>query len=220
MNTQIDTLSARVAAIGFYRCHFKRVVDLTLTIVALPAILTVSMIIVLLIKLDSHGPALIRVRRLGRSHTLFYKYKFRTMVVDAEQVLQNLLATHPEVRLEYEATYKIRNDPRITRFGRLLRKTSLDELAQVVNVIRGEMSWVGPRDILPSELAMYREHGEKLLSVRPGITGLWQVSGRSKLPYSERVRLDSHYIDHLSLFEDSKILFKTIAVVLFGSGAA
>src|SRR5262249_42283465 len=112
-----------------------------------------------------------------------------------------------------------KNDPRITRFGKVLRKTSLDELPQVINVVRGEMSWVGPRDILDSEIAMYGEWGSKFVTVRPGITGLWQVSGRSRLPYAERVRLDMHYIDTLSLGTDLSILLRTIPVVLFGDGA-
>jgi undecaprenyl-phosphate galactose phosphotransferase len=203
-----------------YACRFKRLFDLALTFAALPLIVPVSLLIILLIKLDSRGPAVIKVKRLGRNHGTFYKYKFRTMLPDAERILQELLASDPEIRKEYEATYKIRNDPRITRFGRLLRKTSLDELAQVWNVVLGEMSWVGPRDILATELAMYGEHGEKFVTVQPGITGLWQVSGRSRLPYSERVRLDVYYVDHLSLWMDLKILLKTFPVVLFGDGAA
>lgn len=205
---------------GLYASRLKRLFDLTLTLVALPLILPVSLLIVVLIKLDSRGPALIKVRRLGRKHSSFFKYKFRTMVPNAEKVLQELLASNPEIRKEYEATYKIQNDPRVTRFGRFLRKTSLDELAQVLNVIRGEMSWVGPRDILAKELEMYGEYGEKFVSVKPGITGLWQVSGRSRLPYSERVRLDVYYVDHLSLWMDLKILLKTFPVVLLGDGAA
>jgi lipopolysaccharide/colanic/teichoic acid biosynthesis glycosyltransferase len=212
--------SVPAAVPGLYIGRVKRLFDLALTVAALPLILPISLLIVLLIKLDSRGPALIKVKRLGRNHTSFFKYKFRTMLPDAERILQELLASDPEIRKEYEATYKIQNDPRITRFGRLLRKTSLDELAQVLNVIRGEMSWVGPRDILAKELAMYGEYGEKFVSVQPGITGLWQVSGRSRLPYSERVRLDVYYVDHLSLWMDLKILLKTFSVVLLGDGAA
>jgi lipopolysaccharide/colanic/teichoic acid biosynthesis glycosyltransferase len=215
-----SNIIVRMRRQGIYTLYFKRAVDLILTIVGLPLILPLALLIVILIKLDSPGPALIRLSRLGRNHSTFYKYKFRTMVMGAEQVLQNLLASDPVVRHEYETTYKIKSDPRITRFGRFLRKTSLDELAQVLNVLRGEMSWVGPRDILPKELAMYGEHGEKFVTVQPGITGLWQVSGRSTLPYAERVRLDTYYIDHLSLSLDMKILIKTIPVVLFGYGAS
>ncbi len=219
MNIETETLVQTHVDSGLYARCLKRVFDILLTLLAAPVILPVSLLIAALIKLDSRGPALIKVKRLGQNHSTFYKYKFRTMVVDAEKVLQELLASNPELRTEYEATYKIQNDPRITRFGRLLRKTSMDELAQVLNVIRGEMSWIGPRDILAKELEMYGEHGERFVLVKPGITGLWQVSGRSRLPYSERVRLDIHYIDHLSLSLDLKILFRTIPVVVLGDGA-
>jgi lipopolysaccharide/colanic/teichoic acid biosynthesis glycosyltransferase len=202
-----------------YRSEFKRTLDLLFTLLTLPLTVPCGVLIALAIKLDSPGPALVKFKRLGQNGTTFYKYKFRTMVPNAEAVLKALLEADPEVRAEYLATYKIKNDPRITRFGKWLRKTSLDELPQVLNVCRGEMSWVGPRDILDSELRMYGELGSKLLTVKPGITGLWQVSGRSKLSYSERVQLDSHYIDHVSLLMDLTIILKTIPVVLFGDGA-
>lgn len=202
-----------------YRNGLKRCADITLTILFLPVILPFAAVVGLLIKLDSRGPVLVRVKRLGKDHTSFHKYKFRTMVPDAERVLQELLKADEELRQEYLSTYKIKNDPRITRFGRWLRRTSLDELPQVVNVLRGEMSWVGPRDILDTELAMYGEFAAKFVKVKPGITGLWQVSGRSRLPYAERVRLDMFYIDNLSLLLDLSIMFRTIPVVLFGDGA-
>lgn len=202
-----------------YRSTFKRSFDLGFTVLLLPLFLPLGLLVALLIRLDSRGPVIIRVKRLGREGSTFYKYKFRSMVLNAEKVLQELLASNEVIRKEYEATYKIRNDPRVTRFGRLLRKTSLDELPQILNILRGEMSWVGPRDILPSELAVYGEFGDKFATVKPGLTGLWQVSGRSRLPYSERVRLDMHYIDHLSFLLDLKIILKTIPVVLFGDGA-
>ena len=202
-----------------YGRRLKRWFDLVFTLLVLPLALPLGLLIALLIRLDSPGPALIKVRRLGQNHGSFYKYKFRTMVMDAERVLQQLLASDENIRREYQATYKIKDDPRITRFGRWLRKTSLDELAQVINVVAGDMSWVGPRDILQSELAMYGEFGEKFVTVKPGITGLWQVSGRSRLPYNERVRLDMEYIDNVSLLLDCKILLRTIPVVLLGDGA-
>jgi undecaprenyl-phosphate galactose phosphotransferase len=198
---------------------FKPWFDLGLTIAFLPLIAPFALLVWALIKLDSRGAALVRVKRLGKNGSPFYKYKFRTMVPDADQVLQKLLESDAELRKEYFSTYKIKNDPRITRIGWYLRRTSLDELAQVLNVLRGEMSWVGPRDILDTELAMYGSHADRFITVKPGITGLWQVSGRSKLPYSERVRLDMHYIDNLSLSLDLRILFRTIPVVLFGDGA-
>jgi lipopolysaccharide/colanic/teichoic acid biosynthesis glycosyltransferase len=193
--------------------------DLVFTVLTLPIFLPIGLLIALLIKLDSQGPVLVKLKRLGKNRSSFLKYKFRTMVPDAERVLQQLLASDPEIRDEYQKTYKIKNDPRITRFGNLLRKTSLDELPQILNVLQGDMSWVGPRDILDSELEMYGKFADQFVTVKPGITGLWQVSGRSKLPYAERVRLDVHYIERISLFMDFWILLRTIPVVLFGDGA-
>jgi lipopolysaccharide/colanic/teichoic acid biosynthesis glycosyltransferase len=202
-----------------YRYLFKRAVDFALTLIFLPFMLPFAAIVTLLIKLDSPGPVLVKVKRIGKDRTTFFKYKFRTMVPDAEMVLQELLNTDSELRKEYLSTYKIKNDPRITRFGRWLRRTSLDELPQVLNIVRGEMSWVGPRDILDTELAMYGEFASRFVTVKPGITGLWQVSGRSRLAYSERVRLDMFYIENVSFSLDLKIIAKTIPVVLFGDGA-
>lgn len=199
--------------------RWKRALDLAFTLVTLPLFLPLGLLIALIIKLDSKGPVLVKLKRLGRDRSVFYKYKFRTMVPDAERVLQELLLSDEKIRAEYEGTYKIKNDPRITRFGRLLRRTSLDELPQILNVILGDMSWVGPRDILDSELKMYGEFADKFVTAKPGITGYWQVSGRSKLPYSERVRLDVYYIDNVSPFLDFRILLRTVPVVLFGDGA-
>jgi lipopolysaccharide/colanic/teichoic acid biosynthesis glycosyltransferase len=202
-----------------YGDRLKRGMDILLTVLFVPVILPFCFLVGLIIKIDSRGPILVKVKRLGKGYTSFYKYKFRTMVPDAEQVLTQLVESDPEVRREYFATYKIKNDPRITRFGRWLRKTSLDELPQFLNVLKGEMSWVGPRDILQSELAKYGECGPKFVTVKPGITGLWQVSGRSKLSYSQRVELDMFYIDNVSFFLDLTILARTVPVVLFGDGA-
>jgi exopolysaccharide production protein ExoY len=203
-----------------YRTMFKRWFDILFSLLFLPFALPFALLAAVLIRLDSRGPVLIKVKRLGKDGTTYYKYKFRTMVPNAENVLKTFLETDPEVREEYLRTYKIKNDPRITRFGKWLRFTSLDELPQVINVLKGEMSWVGPRDILDSELAKYGEFGQKFLTVQPGITGLWQVSGRSNLSYAERVRLDMRYIDTVSLLVDLQIIVRTMPVVLFGDGAS
>jgi lipopolysaccharide/colanic/teichoic acid biosynthesis glycosyltransferase len=202
-----------------YRRTFKRWMDIVFTFLCLPIMFPFCVLVAVIIKLDSRGPILVRVKRIGQNRTGFLKYKFRTMIPEAERALQDLLLENEEIRKEYLATYKIKNDPRVTRFGRLLRRTSLDELPQFLNVIKGEMSWVGPRDILDSELAMYGEFAPKFVTVKPGITGLWQVSGRSRLGYSERVQLDMFYIDNLSFPLDLGILFRTIPVVLLGDGA-
>lgn len=202
-----------------YRGTYKRWFDIFFSVLVFPFALPFGLLAAAFIRLDSRGPILVKVRRLGKNGSTFLKYKFRTMVPDAEDVLRKLLESDPELREEYHRTYKIKNDPRITRFGRWLRFTSLDELPQIINVINGEMSWVGPRDILDTELVKYGEFGPRFLTVQPGITGLWQVSGRSNLSYSERVNLDMHYIENLSFLLDLKIIGRTIPVVLFGGGA-
>ncbi|SRR6266581_3143962 len=202
-----------------YRLKFKRWFDICFSVLVLPLVLPLGLLVALLIWLDSPGAVLITVKRLGKDRTTFFKYKFRTMVPDAEGFLRELLESDPEIRREYEQTYKIKNDPRITRVGRWLRRTSLDELPQILNVLKGEMSWVGPRDILDTEIVKYGERASRLMTLQPGITGLWQVSGRSKLTYAERVQLDMRYIEDLSFWLDLKILCRTVPVVLFGDGA-
>lgn len=198
----------------------KRVLDVVLSLSALVVLAPLFALIPILIKLDSPGPAFHRAGRLGKGGSTFLKYKFRTMRPNGERLLEEMLARDAGMREEYRRTYKIRNDPRITRVGRLLRRFSLDELPQFVNVLRGEMSIVGPRDILPQELEDHYGHCKELfLSVKPGITGLWQVSGRSRLSYDERVRLDIEYVRNRSLLLDVRILFRTLPAVLAGDGA-
>lgn len=198
----------------------KRALDLLGATAGLVFLLPVLGAIGMLIAMDSRGAIIHRTWRLGKNGKMFLKYKFRTMLPNGEKLLEELLARDPAVREEYRATYKIRNDPRVTRVGRFLRRASLDELPQLVNVLKGEMSLVGPRDILPQELEdHYGQQKELFLSVKPGITGLWQVSGRSRLPYPERVRLDLQYIEQRSLWLDLRILAKTGAAVLRGDGA-
>jgi len=220
-NPTADHFSPAKAAtsVWCYRSRFKRAFDLLFSLAALPVALPFGILVAVMIRLDSAGPILVRVKRLGRDGSEFYKFKFRTMIPNAEAVLGQMLECDPDIRDEYQRTYKIKNDPRITPFGRWLRKTSLDELPQILNVLIGEMSWVGPRDILDAELAMYGESASKLLSVQPGITGLWQVSGRSKLSYEQRVLLDSYYVDNVSFLLDLQIIVRTVPVVLFGDGA-
>jgi lipopolysaccharide/colanic/teichoic acid biosynthesis glycosyltransferase len=175
--------------------------------------------IALLVKRDG-GPAFFAHRRVGRRGQTFGCLKFRTMVVDAEARLQALLASDPKAREEWEATRKLRHDPRVTWIGRFLRASSLDELPQLINVLKGEMSLVGPRPVQAAELAtFYGAATEHYQSVRPGITGLWQVSGRSDTSYAKRVALDVAYVSRPSLVEDIRILLKTPAAVLLRKGA-
>jgi lipopolysaccharide/colanic/teichoic acid biosynthesis glycosyltransferase len=167
------------------------------------------------IRLSDRGPALFRQTRVGKDGATFSMYKFRTMVVDAERRLAGLRELN-----EFDGVlFKMRQDPRITRIGARLRKWSLDELPQLFNVLLGDMSLVGPRPPLPDEAARYADHVRRRLVVKPGLTGLWQVSGRSDLSWDESVRLDLRYVENWSLALDLQILWKTIAVTLRGSGA-
>lgn len=165
------------------------------------------------------GPALYRQERIGANGRPFRCMKFRSMVTNADQVLQNLLVTDPVARAEWESKRKLSNDPRVTRIGTFLRTTSLDELPQLINVIRGEMSLVGPRPIVAAEAHHYGYNFAYYCDTKPGITGLWQVSGRSSTSYEERVKLDVWYVQNWSLWHDGAILLKTIPAVLLRKGA-
>jgi len=193
----------------------KRGFDLTLASVG--ALLTAPLwgLIAVAIKLDSPGPVLFRQTRVGRDGRTFTFYKFRSMRVGAEAELGAL-------RSQNEADgplFKIRDDPRVTRVGRIIRRTSLDEMPQVINVLRGEMSLVGPRPPIPEEVELYREWHRRRLAIQPGMTGLWQVSGRSDLSFDEMVLLDIYYDENWSLPQDLMILLRTIPQVFFGDGA-
>jgi exopolysaccharide biosynthesis polyprenyl glycosylphosphotransferase len=185
---------------------------------AIPGTILISpllIVIAILVKLDSHGPVLHRRKVMGVNGKQFDAFKFRTMYVDGDEILKQ----HPELRKEFEKNHKLKDDPRITRLGALLRKYSLDELPQLFNVLRNEMALVGPRMISPVEVRDYDRWGINLLTVKPGITGLWQVSGRSDITYEERVQLDMYYIRNWSLWLDLQLLIRTIPVVINGKGA-
>lgn len=196
----------------------KRVFD-TFTALALLVLLSPIMVLIALLIRRDGGPALFAHPRVGKRKIIFKCYKFRTMVIDAEQQLEQLLQQQPELRTQWENDRKLRHDPRVNGFGRFLRATSLDELPQLINVIRGEMSLVGPRPVVNAELPRYGDQLGYYLMVRPGMTGLWQVSGRSDLDYDIRVYLDTWYVKNWSLWHDQIILFKTIDVVLRRAGA-
>ncbi len=172
----------------------------------------------ILVRLDG-GPALYRHRRIGAGGRVFDCLKFRSMSVDADRILRKLLATDPAAAAEWAATQKLRNDPRVTRIGRFLRASSLDELPQLFNVLRGEMSLVGPRPIVLAEVARYGSAIEHYYAAKPGLTGLWQVSGRSDMSYARRVQLDVWYVRNWTLWHDIAILFKTIPAVFLQRGA-
>ncbi len=196
----------------------KRSFDLVGGLLLLLALFPVMFAIALLVKRDG-GPILFRHKRIGANGKSFCCLKFRTMCADAEERLQKLLAEDPEARAEWERDFKLKDDPRVTPLGNFMRQTSLDELPQLFNVIKGEMSLVGPRPIVTAEAARYGAAFRDYLGCRPGLTGLWQVSGRNDIDYDSRVRLDSNYARQWSLGRDVSILVRTIGVVLGRTGA-
>jgi exopolysaccharide biosynthesis polyprenyl glycosylphosphotransferase len=193
----------------------KLMLDYTVTITGLIAIFPMLLLIAIAVRLDSPGPIIHRRRVMGMNGRQFDAFKFRTMRVDGDAIL----ASRPDLQAELAQNHKLKDDPRITRIGGFLRKFSLDELPQLFNVLRSEMSLVGPRMISPVEIDKYNKWDMNLLTVRPGITGLWQVSGRSDISYEERVRLDMHYIRNWSVWLDLQLLTQTIPAVLKSRGA-
>jgi undecaprenyl-phosphate galactose phosphotransferase len=194
--------------------------DIALAVLVLPLLLPTLVVISVLIKLDSKGPVLFTQKRVGRGGVEFRLYKFRTMYVDSDRILEQYLKTNEAARGEYEKYCKLRDDPRVTRIGRLLRKCSLDELPQIFNILKGDMSFVGPRPAFKGEIEQY--YGVlaySYIQVKPGITGLWQVSGRNRLTMKERARLESFYVTNWSLWLDIMIILKTVKVVLKTEGA-
>lgn len=198
---------------------FKRIIDLVLASLLIVIFLPFSIFIAILIKLSSKGPVLYIQKRLGKNRRVFSCYKFRTMYLDAEQRLEKILESSPELKKEWQKYMKISNDPRVTPIGKFLRRTSLDELPQLLNVIKGEMSLVGPRPYLIKEVENAEKTMEIICRVKPGITGLWQISGRSDLSFAERMRLDEYYVKNWTVWIDLVILLKTIKVVLKAQGA-
>lgn len=195
---------------------FKRIFDVISASVALILLSPIFLILIIAVKLDSKGPVFFGHKRVGKNGSDIKVYKFRTMVVNAQEVFE---AFTPEQKAEFEKNFKLENDPRITKIGNFLRKSSLDELPQLVNIIMGNMSVVGPRPIVKKELVKYGKDVDKLLTVKPGLTGFWQANGRSDTSYEERVKMDMYYIDHRSFFMDIKIIFQTVKSVIKGEGA-
>ena len=199
---------------------WKKTFDILLALFLLPILLPVLIIIGIIIKIDSKGSVFFSQKRLGQHDASFQCIKFQTMYDNNEEILEKYLAENDEAAAEWKKYKKLRlYDPRVTRVGKILRKTSLDELAQIINVLKGEMSFVGPRPYLPREREDIGEHAGLILETKPGITGLWQVSGRNGLSFNERVRLDSWYVLNWSLWTDVSILIRTIKVVLKRDGS-
>jgi len=197
----------------------KRFFDIAVSVTLMPVLLPLIGIIGFIIRWETPGFAIYAHDRIGKDGKLFRCYKFRTMQKDAEEKLKIMLESNETLRTEWEDTWKIKDDPRVTKTGRFLRRSSLDELPQIFNVLKGEMSLVGPRPYLPRENEEIGENLQVIGNAKPGITGLWQVSGRSNTNYRYRVKLDAWYVMNWSLWFDIAILFKTIRVVLRAEGA-
>ncbi len=210
-NTDSEEINSKL-----YYIVLKRIFDILLSLIGLLILSPIFILLFIIIKIDSKGPVFFSHTRLGKSGNNIKVYKFRTMVSNAEEVFNNFTE---EQKREFEINFKLDNDPRITKVGNFLRKTSLDELPQLLNILLGDMSIVGPRPIVKKEIEKYGEYAGKLFSVTPGLTGYWQANGRSDTTYEERVKMDMYYIDNRSLFLDFKIIIKTFVSVLRKEGA-
>ena len=226
--TDTQQLKDIAGIIGFASIHnltfkgnlfLKRLMDILAIVIFLPIIIPVMLILSILVKLTSKGPVFYGHKRIGKNGKEIKCWKFRSMCINSQEILEEILATDPVRRAEWEKDRKFQNDPRVTKFGKFLRKTSLDELPQLFNILFGDMSLVGPRPVTEPELVKYGEHKDYVLSVSPGLTGMWQVSGRSDTGYEERISFDTYYIQNWSIWLDIWILIKTVWVVLIGKGA-
>lgn len=196
----------------------KRIFDIIVSGISLILLLPIFLVIGIMIRIDSKGPVFYKHKRIGKNGEYIYLYKFRSMYIDSQKRLEKMLE-NPEIRKEWEENFKLKNDPRITKIGNILRKTSLDELPQLLNIFNGDMSIVGPRPVIDKEIDKYGEKKDKFLSVTPGLTGWWAVNGRSCTSYEERMKLELYYVDHRSLLLDLKIILKTFIAVIKRDGA-
>ena len=198
---------------------FKRLVDIVASLVALILLSPVFLIVSILIKKEDKGPAFFTQSRIGKNGKEIKIYKFRSMIMNAEKVLEELMEKDEDIKREYLTNKKLDNDPRITKIGKFIRKTSIDEVPQLINVLKGDMSLVGPRPYLFREISDMGDAYYHIITCKPGITGYWQVNGRSNTTFEERCEMEKHYSKHINAWMDIKILFKTVWVVLFGKGA-
>ena len=194
----------------------KRILSILCSVISIIVLSPLFIIISLAVKISSKGSVFFIHERIGFQGKKFKLIKFRTMVDNAEDMIA---AFTPEQKKEWEENFKLKDDPRITKIGKFLRKTSLDELPQLINILKGDMSFVGPRPIVEDELSWYGDNKEKLLSVKPGLTGWWAVNGRSDVPYPERCDLELYYVDHFSFGLDLKIIIKTLGAIIKKDGA-
>lgn len=208
--------SIEVKKISMWYYFTKRIIDIIGSTLGIILLSPVFLILVIIVKIDSKGSAFYGHKRLGKSGRIIKVYKFRSMYTNSDELFKKFT---PEQKKEYAMNFKLKDDPRVTKVGKFLRKTSIDELPQLFNIFIGNMSIVGPRPIVEKELERYGKYKEKFLSVKPGLTGLWQVSGRSETTYEERVALDMKYIDNRTMWYDIKIFFKTFSAVFKKRGA-
>jgi exopolysaccharide production protein ExoY len=197
----------------------KRIFDIVAAAAAIALLSPLFAMLALMVKLSDRGPVFYAHRRIGRNGNIFYCLKFRTMVMNGDEVLARHFAENPKTREEWLATRKLQDDPRITRVGQVLRKLSLDELPQVFNILMGHMSVVGPRPVVKDELEMYGPAADCYLRSRPGLTGLWQVSGRNDVSYGMRVAFDQHYVENWSFLSDIKIIVLTVPAIIASRGS-
>lgn len=197
---------------------FKRLFDIIVSFVGLVILSPLFIIVSILIKSEDKGSIFLKQQRIGKSGKLFTLYKFRSMVPNADEILKEMLKDS-KIKKEYKKNMKLPNDPRITKIGKIIRKTSIDELPQLINVLKGEMSLIGNRPYLPREIEDMGEYYDEIIKSKPGITGYWQVSGRSKLSFEDRCKLESYYSNNLNFFLDVKIFFLTFYVVFKNEGA-
>lgn len=193
----------------------KRLFDIIFSLFVLTVFSPLYLVLAILIAISSPGPIFYIQERVGKNHKRFGCIKFRTMVTNADEVLASIMADSPEMRAEFEDNFKLRDDPRVTWIGKFLRLTSLDEFPQFWNVLMGDMSVVGPRPLVPEELCKYGNRIDKVLTIQPGLTGLWQVSGRNDIPYPQRVQIDVYYVNSRNWLLDLWVVVKTIGVVVF-----
>ena len=211
----IQNPTVGLKSVQVYVHFFKRVLDIVIVLLAAPAVLTVVLALCVLIARDGASPFYSQ-DRVGKNGRIFRMWKLRSMVLNADEQLESYLAANPARRVEWDEHQKLRHDPRITRIGRLIRKTSLDELPQLWNVLIGDMSIVGPRPMMPNQKALYPARG--YYALRPGITGYWQISVRNESSFAERAQFDTKYLRELSLWTDLRVMLCTFRVVLTGTG--
>lgn len=213
------SIPANLPIASFRYRAIKPLLDLVIVFLSMPILLPLGVLIAAAIRITSRGSAMYRHQRIGQFQRPLYVWKFRTMYENSDHLLEQLLSSDPEARREWSETHKLRNDPRITPMGKFLRRTSLDEIPQILNVLAGDMSVVGPRPIVDQERAKYGMYLQVFAYAMPGITGLWQVSGRCDVSYENRVLLDVSYVNKWSLWMEIKILLKTIFVMMHRQGA-